>query len=155
MISPHGIQALEAALADLERSDSTQIAVLTIPSLEGGSLEEFSLKVAEAWGLGQEKWDNGALLLVARDERKMRIEVGYGLEGRLTDLLAGRIIDSEIGPAFKQGDFDTGFLRGVTAMAAAVRGEYTAPPAPPQQERRGAAWVFSSCPCSSSSFCRG
>jgi len=115
---------LEHFLENFEKSDSTQIAVLTIPSLEGESLEGYSLKVAEQWGIGQKGKDNGALLLIAKAERKVRIEVGYGLEGRLTDLLAGRIIDYEITPRFKQGDFDGGVIAGVAAMAEAVRGEY-------------------------------
>ncbi len=116
---------LEQFLHDFEASDSTQITVLTITSLEGENLEDYSLKVLENWGVGQKDKDNGALLLVAKDERKIRIEVGYGLEGRLTDLLAGRIIDNEISPRFKQGDFDGGIVSGVIGIAEAVRGEYT------------------------------
>ena len=116
---------LEQFLHDFEASDSTQITVLTISSLEGENLEEYSLRVLEQWGVGQKDKDNGALLIVAKDDRKIRIEVGYGLEGRLTDLLAGRIIDNEISPRFKQGDFDGGIVSGVIGMAEAVRGEYT------------------------------
>jgi uncharacterized protein len=115
---------LEQFLQGFERSDSTQLAVLTIPSLEDESLEGYALKVAEAWGIGQKGKDNGALLLIARDNRKIRIEVGYGLEGRLTDLLSGRIIANEISPRFKAGDYDGGIVAGVAAMAEAVRGEY-------------------------------
>jgi uncharacterized protein len=115
---------VERFLRGFERSDSTQIVVLTITSLEGESLEEYSLRVAESWKLGQKGKDNGALLLIAKQERKMRIEVGYGLEGRLTDLLAGRIIDQEMTPRFKAGDFDGGVIAGVVAMTEAVRGEY-------------------------------
>ena len=116
---------LEQFLRDFEKSDSTQIVVLTIPSLENEALEDFSLKVFGDWKVGQAGKDNGALLLIAKQERKIRIEVGYGLEGRLTDLLSGRIIDNEISPRFKQGDFDGGVVSGVVAMAEAVRGEYT------------------------------
>jgi len=83
---------LEAVLGELERTDSTQIVVLTIPSLEGGSLEDFSIRVADQWKIGQENKDNGAILLISKNERKLRIEVGYGLEGSLTDLISGRII---------------------------------------------------------------
>jgi uncharacterized protein len=115
---------IEQFLKDFEKSDSTQIAVLTIPSLEGESLDEYALRVAENWGIGQESKDNGALLLVAHQDRKIRIEVGYGLEGRLTDLLSGRIIDNEIAPRFRSGDFEGGIVAGVVAMAEAVRGEY-------------------------------
>lgn len=115
---------LEQFLRDFEASDSTQIVVLTIPSLEGETVETYAVKAFEQWKIGQKGKDNGALLLIAKTERRMRIEVGYGLEGRLTDLLAGRIIDNEISPRFKQGDFDGGVVAGVVAMAEAVRGEY-------------------------------
>jgi uncharacterized protein len=116
---------IENFLRGFEGSDSTQLVVLTIDSLEGESLEEYSLKVVENWKLGQKKKDNGALLLIAKQERKIRIEVGYGLEGKLTDLLSGRIIDNEIKPRFKAGDFEGGIIAGITSMAEAVRGEYT------------------------------
>lgn len=115
---------LDAFLKDFEAGDSTQIVVLTLPTLEGEPLEDYAIRVAQTWSLGQKGKDNGALLLVAVAERRVRIEVGYGLEGRLTDLLAGRIVDQEITPRFKQKDFDGGVLAGVTAMAQAVRGEY-------------------------------
>lgn len=128
MISPQVEKMLDEALADLETTDSTQIVVLTIPTLEGDSLEEFSIRVAEAWKIGQGKTDNGAILLVSKDDHKLRIEVGYGLEGVLTDVLSGSILDNVIAPRFKQGDFDGGFVAGVVAMIQATRGEYTAPP---------------------------
>lgn len=124
LLSP-GVRAeLERFLADFRRSDGTQIAVLTIPSLDGEDLEGYSVRVASAWGIGRKKEDNGALLLVAKAERAVRIEVGYGLEDRLTDLLAGRIVDQEIVPRFKTGDFDGGVSAGVQAIAAAARGAY-------------------------------
>ncbi len=124
MLSAATEQRLERALRSFEESDSTQIAVLTIPTLEGEALEEYALRVAETWGIGQKEHDNGALLLVAKAEGKIRIEVGYGLEGRLTDLRAGRIVDNEISPRFRQGDFDGGITAGVGAMIQEVRGEY-------------------------------
>ena len=125
IISPQVKLKLEQFLRDFEKSDSTQISVLTIPTLDGESLEDYSLRVLESWGIGQKGKDNGALLLVAKAEKKIRIEVGYGLEGRLTDLLAGRIVDNEISPQFKQGNFDGGIVAGVVGIAQAVRGEYT------------------------------
>jgi uncharacterized protein len=131
MISASARARLDAISQELERTDSTQVVVLTIPSLEGEDLEEFSIRVAEAWGIGQKQLDNGALLLVARQERSVRIEVGRGLEGRLTDLLAGRIVDHEIIPSFKAGRYDEGFIRGMEAIAAAVQGEYQAPQTAP------------------------
>jgi uncharacterized protein len=116
---------IENFLRGFEGSDSTQLVVLTIESLEGEALEEYSLKVVESWKIGQKGKDNGALLLIAKQERKIRIEVGYGLEGKLTDLLTGRIIDNEISPRFKSGDFEGGIIAGISSMAEAVRGEYT------------------------------
>jgi len=124
MLSAGTVRNLEQTLVDFDRSDSTQIAVLTIPSLEGEVLEEFSIKVVEKWGIGQKGKDNGVLLLVAQKEHKVRIEVGYGLEGVLTDLLSGRIIDQVITPAFKVGRFDQGITAGVSAIIQATRGEY-------------------------------
>lgn len=125
MISGTTESRLDVVLRQLEESDSTQVVVLTVPSLEGEALEDYSLKVAETWGIGQKEFDNGALLLVSRNDRLVRIEVGYGLEGRLTDLLAGRIVDYAILPNFKAGRFDEGFIAGVEAIAQAVRGEYS------------------------------
>ena len=115
---------IENYLREFERSDSTQVAILTIPSLEGEAVEEYAIRVAESWALGQKGKDNGVLLLVARDDRKIRIEVGYGLEGRLTDLLAGRIVDNEISPYFRQGNFEGGIIAGINGITSAVRGEY-------------------------------
>ncbi|NOQ41670.1 MAG: hypothetical protein GQ563_04120 [Desulfuromusa sp.] len=125
IISPTVELKLEQFLRDFEKSDSTQVTVLTIPTLDGEVLEEYSLKVFENWKIGQKGKDNGALLLIAKTEKEIRIEVGYGLEGLLTDLLAGRIIDNEISPKFKRGDFDGGIGSGVVSIAEAVRGEYT------------------------------
>lgn len=124
MLSQQTVGELDSLLAGLEASDSTQLVVLTVPSLEGEVLEEFSIRVAETWGIGQKKHDNGALLLISRDDRRLRIEVGYGLEGRLTDLTAGRIIGRVIVPRFKEGRFDQGIRDGVEAMILAVKGEF-------------------------------
>ncbi|MBP7737481.1 MAG: TPM domain-containing protein [Spirochaetes bacterium] len=126
MLSHATVSSLEEKLADFERKESTQIAVLTIPSLQGEVIEEFSMKVAEKWKIGQKKLDNGVILLIAKEDRKLRIEVGYGLEGKLTDLRAGRIIDRIITPSFKAGDYDKGVTDGVNAIMETVRGEYSA-----------------------------
>jgi uncharacterized protein len=117
-------QELERELTQFEKTDSTQIVVLTIRSLEGENLEEYSIKVAEAWKVGRKGVDNGAILLIARDERKIRIEVGRGLEGKLTDLVSGQIIRNRIAPKFKAGDFDAGVKDGVHAIMEVVRGEF-------------------------------
>lgn len=125
IVSDMAERQLELALAELEQTDSTQIVVLTISSLEGDSLEDFSMRLAEAWQIGQKENDNGAILIVSKQDRKVRIEVGYGLEGKLTDLMSGRIIRNVIVPQFKTGDFDTGILQGVAAMIGTVQGLYT------------------------------
>jgi len=125
LLSKSAVLKLEHFLEGFEKSDSTQIVVLTLPALEGEPVEEVALKVAEKWKIGQKGKDNGALLLISRDDQKIRIEVGYGLEGRLTDLLTGRIVDNDITPRFREGDYDGGVIAGVAAMAEAVRGEYT------------------------------
>lgn len=124
ILSPETAQKLDTALSAIESSDSTQIVVLTIPSLEGEVLEEFSIKVAEAWKIGQNNLDNGVILLVSKNDRKLRIEAGRGLEGKLTDLISGRIIRSEIIPKFKEGDFNGGIEAGINAIVSVVRGEY-------------------------------
>jgi len=136
LLSPGARQDIERFLADFQRSDSTQIAVLTVPSLEGADLESYSIRVAQSWGIGQKGQDNGALLLVAKAERAVRIEVGYGLEDRLTDLLAGRIVDQEIVPRFKTGDFDGGVKAGVKAMVDATRGAYKGDAQPRRKKER-------------------
>ena len=132
---------LEARLRDLEATDSTQVVVLIIPSLEGEVLEDYSERVATAWGIGQAGRDNGALLLIAMKERRIRIEVGYGLEGKLTDALARRIIQNEFIPSFRAGNFGQGIDAGVTAIIQAVRGEYRSA-SRPASERRSAARPF-------------
>lgn len=126
MLSAATRQHLEEVLARLEQTDSTQIVVLTIPSLDGEVLEEFSIKVVDQWKIGQKGLDNGAMLLIVKNDRKVRIEVGYGLEGTLTDLLSGRIIRNVIVPQFRAGHFDQGMIDGVQAMIKVVRGEYQA-----------------------------
>ena len=126
MISPQAKATLEQELQAFEQSDSTQIVVLTIPSLEGEVLEEFSIKVAEQWKIGQTGKDNGIIVLVSKQDRKIRVEVGRGLEGQITDLMSGRIIDLVIMPKFKRGDFDGGLISGVHALIDAARGEFKA-----------------------------
>ena len=103
----------ETYLSDLEATTGIQIALLTVSSLEGENLENFAHTVAEKWGLGQKKEDNGALLLVAFSERKIRIEVGYGLEDKLTDAKTGLIIRNVIVPEFQTGNYSDGILRGL------------------------------------------
>jgi len=137
MISPQAKATLEQELQAFEQSDSTQIVVLTIPSLEGEVLEEFSIKVAEQWKVGQKGKDNGIIVLVSKQDRKIRIEVGRGLEGKITDLMSGRIIDLVIKPKFKRGDFDSGVISGIHALIDASRGEFKADSNRETQRRNG------------------
>lgn len=120
------IDQLEKQLKNYEDSTSNQIAILIINSLEGEVLEDYSLRVAEAWKLGQKDKDNGVLLLIAVDDHAMRIEVGHGLEGVLTDALCNRIIRNEMAPAFRRADFDGGVAAAINGIVAAIGGEYTA-----------------------------
>lgn len=121
------VSAIERQLKDHESKTSNQLAVLIVPTLEGEVLEEYSIKVVEEWRLGQKKNDNGVLLLIALNDRKIRIEVGYGLEGSLTDVLCHHIIENEIKPYFKKGDYESGIQNGVNAILGAIEGSYTAP----------------------------
>jgi len=129
LLSPDIEAALTQRLAAHEDSTTNQVAVLTIPSLNGEVLEEFATTVFRAWALGQADANNGVLLLIARDDRKIRIEVGYGLEGELTDRLAGYIIREEMTPRFRAGDFESGTLAAVEAILGALEGTYEEPPA--------------------------
>ena len=97
--------------------------MLIVPTTQPEAIEQYSIRVADAWKLGREKPDDGALLVVAKDDRALRIEVGYGLEGALTDLVANRIIDETITPRFREGDFAGGITAGVERMIAVVEGE--------------------------------
>jgi uncharacterized protein len=123
-------QRIEQKLAALEQATGAQMAVLTIASLEGEVLEEYSLRVAETWQLGRAEQDDGVLMLIARDDRKMRLEVGYGLEGDLTDAQAGRILNNILRPAFRAGDFGGGIEAGVDAVIGTLQGDDVIPPDP-------------------------
>lgn len=115
--------ALDRELAGFEASKGSQIAVLIVPSTQPETIEQYALRVAETWKLGRKGVDDGALLLVARDDRTLRIEVGYGLEGALSDIVAKRIVSDVIAPRFRQGDFAGGVSVGVDAMMKVIDGE--------------------------------
>jgi len=136
MIPPDARQRIEQKLAGFEQRTGAQVAVLTVDSLEGDPIEDFSIRVAETWKLGQKAKDNGVIFLIARQERLMRIEVGYGLEPELTDAESGRILDNVVRPAFRNGDFAGGIERGVDAILAALGGaEVAAAPVAPEPTR--------------------
>lgn len=126
ILSSNTISELNGKLKAFEDSTSNQIAVLTINTLEGADLEEYSIKVAQTWKLGQKGKDNGVLLLVVKDDRKVRIEVGYGLEGTLTDALCSVIIQRGILPKFRNQDYDGGVEAGVASILGAINGTFTA-----------------------------
>ena len=119
-------QKLEEEIRSFNASTSNEIAVVTITTLDGDTVENYATKLFESWKIGKAKEDNGILLLIAKDDHKLRIEVGYGLEGALPDILAKDIIDNKITPSFKQGDYDAGVIHGVKAIMEAVQGEYKA-----------------------------
>jgi uncharacterized protein len=129
------VEALTARLTAHEGQSSNQVAVLTIPSLEGESLEEFAHRVATTWKLGRKGTDNGVLLVVAIKERKVRIEVGYGLEGVLTDIRSAQIIRNEIVPRFRAGNMSGGILEGTHAILMTIEGSYQATEKDPPREK--------------------
>jgi len=130
-LSSGDIAALTQALQSLEAGKGSQVAVLVVPTTEGEAIEQYSIRVAEAWKIGRKKIDDGALLVVAKDDRHLRIEVGYGLEGSLTDATTKRIIDEDITPKFKAGDFAGGIAAGVDRMIRVINGEQLPAPEPP------------------------
>jgi len=121
---------LATVLKAHEDKTSNQIAVLTLPTLDGESVEGYATRVFEAWKLGQKGKDNGVLVVVVPNDHKMRIEVGYGLEGTLPDVAASRIIRNVMTPAFKAGDYDKGVSEGVAAIVAQLEGRGDAAGAP-------------------------
>jgi uncharacterized protein len=146
LLTTEQVASLEKKLQNFESTDSTQIAVLIIPSLEGDPLDDYSMRVAEAWRLGRKGRDNGALLLLAMKERQVRIEVGYGLEPELTDARSRQIIANEIVPRFRQGEFYQGIDAGVEGMIQTVRGLYQPSPLParssPARRSRFSDWII-------------
>src|SRR6184192_3107736 len=133
-LSSGDIAQLTQTLADLEKRKGSQIAVLIVPTTDGEAIEQFSLRVAEAWKIGRKKVDDGALLVIAKNDRHLRIEVGYGVEGALTDAATKRIIDEDITPKFKAGDFAGGVSAGINRMIRLIDGEKLPTPEPAHWE---------------------
>jgi uncharacterized protein len=135
-LSGGAVNRIETRLADVEAKKGSQIAVLMVPTTQPEEIEQYGIRVAEQWKLGRKGVDDGAILLVAKDDRRARIEVGYGLEGALPDAIAKRIIDETITPHFKLADYDGGVEAGVEQMISVVNGEPL--PAPDEKwEHRG------------------
>ena len=122
LIDPATKAALTEKLAAFEEKSSDQVVVATIPSLEGETIEDYGYRLGRAWGIGQKGENNGVVLLVARDDHKVRIEVGYGLEGTLTDALSSVIIQTDILPAFRSGDYAAGISKGVDGILTVLSG---------------------------------
>ena len=138
IVPPPVRDRLEAKLADLEQRTGTQVAVLTVDSLEGDSIEDYAVRVFQTWKLGRKGVDDGVLFVVARQERRMRIEVGYGLESRLTDARSRQILDDVVRPHFRAGNFGAGIEAGSDAIVAAIEG------APLPAASRAPAWQIGS-----------
>ena len=127
MLSPELEGDLDRELYAFERDMTNEISVVTIESLEGADLEDYSLELANRWGIGQRERDNGVMLLVVERDRRLRIEVGLGLEEVMTDDVARRIIEEEIVPRFRAGEFDAGVRDGVHAIMAATEDAFAPP----------------------------
>ncbi len=132
LMAPERARALEERLARFEQETGNQVAVLTIPGLEGEDLEGFGIKVADTWKIGKKGFDNGVILLIVKNDRKLRIEVGYGLEGVLPDAIASRIIREVIVPHFRANDYAGGIEAGVELILKVTSGE----PLPEAARRR-------------------
>ncbi len=128
ILSPGATTMLEQKLAAFEQDQSTQVVVLIVPSLQGDDIDQFAIRVADQWKIGQKGKDNGVILVMAQAEKKVRIEVGMGLQGVLPDITAGRIIRDVMRPYLRIGDFDRGVEAGIEAIMAATRGEFKATP---------------------------
>ena len=131
------VASLESQLAGLETSKGSQLAVLIVPTTQPEEMEQFSIRVADQWKLGRKRVEDGAILIIAKSDHTVRIEVGNGLEGALTDTVANRIIDEDITPRFRQGDFDGGVTAGVGRIIAVINGEPLPAPAPAWKPSRG------------------
>ena len=128
MLSSGEVRALDRKLSNYRDTTSNEVAIITVPSLQGYAIDQFSMKVMNTWSIGQHDKRNGVLIFVARDDHKMRIEVGYGLEGALPDILAGRIIRNIMQPAFRRGNFYQGLDQATTAIMQYASGTYKAEP---------------------------
>ena len=140
-LSSGDIASLTQTLKNLEARKGSQIAVLIVPTTQPETIEQYSIRVAEAWKIGRRKIDDGALLVVAKDDHKLRIEVGYGLEGALNDVTTKRIIDEVITPKFRSGDFAGGISAGLTRIIGVIDGEPLPAPVEAPSQQVNFAWV--------------
>ncbi|HWR32870.1 MAG TPA: TPM domain-containing protein, partial [Chitinophagaceae bacterium] len=139
-LTQYQVTALENKLVAYDDSTSNQIAVVIIPTTGDYSVEEVGLEIIRRWGVGNKDKNNGIVLLIAKDDRKLRIEVGYGLEGAIPDVTAKSIIENEIKPGFKEGNYYRGIDLGTDAIIKATAGEYKAPANYGSKKKKGIGW---------------
>lgn len=143
VLSPGATTMLEQKLAAFEQQQSNQVVLLTVPSLQGDDINQFAIRVADQWKIGQKGKDNGVIIVLAQAEHKIRIEVGMGLQGVLPDITAGRIIRDVMRPYLRSGDYDRAIDAGIEAVMAATKGEFQATPGErKQRSNRGVASSF-------------
>ena len=143
VLSPEQKQALENKLVAIDDASSNQIAVVILPTLDGNPIEEYATKLFRTWGIGNKKTNNGILLLIAIQDKKIRIEVGYGLEGAIPDITANSIIDNDIKPAFRQQAYYEGIDKATDDIAKAAVGEYKeARPKKTRSKSKGSGGLF-------------
>ncbi len=123
--------SLTASLAALDKDKGAQVVIVMLPTTQPEAIEQYSIRLAEAWKIGRKGIDDGVIILVAKDDRKMRIEVGYGLEGAIPDAIAKRIVAEQMAPRFREGDFAGGLRASVETLAKVIRGEALPAPAEP------------------------
>lgn len=141
-MSASEVEQLEAKLLEYEKTSSTQITVVTIKSIGLYEPSQYGVELFNRWGLGQKDKNNGVLIFASKEEKKINITTGYGLEGALTDAMCGRIIRNEMAPSFKAGNFYEGFSRAADAVIAATKGEYIADDEPQKGKRPGALTII-------------
>ena len=136
--------SLTASLTALEKDKGAQVAIVMLPTTQPEAIEQFSIRLADAWKIGRKGVDDGVIIIVAKNDRKMRIEVGYGLEGAIPDAIAKRIVAEQMGPRFREGDFAGGLKAAVATLDKVIRGE----PLPAPEIARTIKAVLISLPCS-------
>lgn len=141
VLSPDSEQQLERKLVAYDDSTSTQIAVVLVKTLDGRPIEETALSILRGWGIGNKKTNNGVLILAAIDDRQIRIEMGYGLEGAIPDITANQIIRNDIAPNFRSGDYYQGLDKASQSLIQAARGEYKAPEGYGKRKSKGSGGI--------------
>ncbi|MFY9328559.1 MAG: YgcG family protein [Georgfuchsia sp.] len=136
-LTPEQKAQLQSALAQIETAKGAQVAILLLPTTQPETIEQFGIRLADAWKVGRKGVDDGAIVIVAKDDRRMRIEVGYGLEGAIPDVISKRIVSDMMAPRFKQGDFYGGLQVAVEAIGKIINGEALPPPSQRGARQRG------------------